>query len=457
MEPSMGSLEVDAANDKGCAVPPISVVLCSYSHGIGNGIAHVDQDLITGFDPSIIEIMPFVLRTGWPRGRKEVIDGAQHISLSDAYAVLREHLATADILHVNGAFDPVACHAAKSVGTPAIVEVMHQIEPGGLHEDIDIVVCVSELVRSVQTHSNTKVVHNGIDTDKFAFKPGRRDADLIHVIQVSNQCKKQHCELGDVVKKLKDPRVKPVMVGSRHAVAGIDSLGVVHDMPRVYHQADIHFLIENKAALGLVFLEGLACGTLPVVSADSGLSSVIHQEKVGWVVDPTVKGQELGVLQEAIATVSTPEFLCMQKRGRALVEERFSKKRMIAEYQSVYQELAKKPRDAPKKPEAWMHLALFVQLYTASNIQEAIPALVSFARDPRPIEPYFLKHPIGNTCVAFVLTVIGPAFLSEGYASFVSLLCKKFRQSRCITPYLDSLEQDVLTCLRSSSALKKSL
>jgi len=399
----------------------------------------------------MIDMRLFVMRPDWPKGKEENIDGARHISLSDAYAVLRGHLGAADILQVNGAFDPVACNAAKSVGVPIIIEVMHQVEPGGLHKDIDLVVCVSELVRSVQTHSKTKVVHNGIDTDTFTFKPGRRDPELIHVIQVSNQSKKQHYEMGDVVKKLRDPRVRPVMIGSRRPLAGIDSLGVIHDMPRVYHQADIHFLIENRAALGLVFLEGLACGTLPVVSADSGFSPIVRQERVGWVVDPAVQGQELDVLRTAVAAVDSPEFLLMQKRGRALVEEEFSKKRMLAKYQNIYQELAKKPRSIPIKPGVWMHLALFAQLCAAKNMQEAIPALVSFVRDPRPIEPSFLKHPIGNSCVAFILTVICPAFLNEGYASLVSDLCKKFRQSRCVTPHLDALERDMLTRRRSSS------
>jgi len=365
-------------------MPPITVVLCSYSYGVGNGIAHVDRELVTGFDPSSIDIRPFVLRANWPGGRQETLDGVRHLSLSDAYAVLCEHLDTADILHVNGAFDSVACHAAQSVGTPAILEAMHQVEPGGLHESIDMVVCVSELVRSVQTHSNIKVIHNGIDTDKFAFKPGRRDPELIHVIQVSNQSKKQHYELGNVVKELKNPKVKALMVGSRPPVAGFDSLGVIHDMPRLYHQADIHFLIENKAALGLVFLEGLACGTLPIASSDSGLSAIIRQERVGWVVDPAVKGQELEVLQSAVATVSTPDFFCIQNRGRALVEERFSKTRMIAEYQSVYQKLAKKPRNIPKRPGVWMYLALFAQCYAAHAMQEALSALISFLRDSRP-------------------------------------------------------------------------
>jgi hypothetical protein len=235
------------------------------------------------------------------------------------------------------------------------------------------------------------------------------------------------------------------MVGDRNPVAGIDSLGVIDDMARVYHQADIHFLIENRAALGLVFLEGLACGTLPVVSADSGLSSVIQQEKVGWVVDPTVKGQELDVLQSAVAAVDTPEFLCMQRRGRALAEARFSKKQMISEYQGVYQELAKRPRSAPKAPGAWMHLAMFAQFCAAKNIHEAIPALTAFLRDSRSIEPYFLRHSLGNICVVYILSVICPALLNKGYTSLVSDLCKKFRQSRCTGPYLDSLEKDLLT------------
>jgi hypothetical protein len=312
-----------------------------------------------------------------------------------------------------------------------------------LHEDIDIVVCVSELVRSVQTHAVTRVVHNGIDTEKFAFQAGRRDADLVYVIQVSNQSKKQHHELGEVVRALGNPAVRALMVGDRRPVAGADSLGLVHDMPRVYRQADIHFLIETRAALGLVFLEGLACGTLPVVSGDSGLAALVRQERAGWVVDPAVKGQELDVLRSAVVAVGTPEFPRMQQRGRALVEERFSKKGMLSAYQGLYQALAQKPRSKPKRPGAWMHLALFAQLYAAKNSPEALSALLALLRDPRPLEPGFLKHPTGNSCVAYVLAAIVPALLREGHTTPVSDLCRKLRQSRCASPYLDSLEREM--------------
>ena len=425
-------------------MPPISVVLCSYSHGVGNGIAHVDRDLAAGFDPSAVDIRHFVLRADWPEGKQAIIGGARHISLADAYAVLRDNLERADILHVNGAFDPVACHAAQAAGVPAVLEVMHQVEPGGLHENVSKIVCVSELVQSVQIHANTQVIHNGIDLDKFSFKPGRRDSEWIHVVQVSNRDKKQHYELAHVVQELNDPQVRAAMIGSRPPAAGIASLGVVHDMPSAYHQADIHFLIENRYALGLVFLEGLACGTLPVVSADSGLSAVMRQEKTGWVVDPAVKGQELDALRTAVATARTPEFLRMQNRGRALVEERFGQKRMLAAYQSAYRELAKRPRKKPEKPGAWMNLALFAQFYTAQAMGEALTALLAFLQDPRPIEPHFLRHPLGNSCVAFVLGSVCPVLLAGGHASLVSDLCGKFRQSRCISPHLDFLEKNMM-------------
>ena len=423
-------------------MPPISVVLCSYSHGVGNGIAHVDQDLVTGLDPSVVAIRLVVLRSDWPGGRRETLDGALHISLADAYDVLREELASADILHVNGAFDPVACHAAKAAGVPSVIEVMHQVESGGLHEDIDLVVCVSELVRSVQTHDKTKVVHNGIDTEKFAFQPGRRDAELIRVIQVSNRSKKQHYELGDVVRALGNPKVRALMVGDRHPVAGTESLGLVRDMPRVYHQADIHFLIEKRSALGLVFLEGLACGTLPVVSADSGAAAVLQQERAGWVVDPSVKGREIDALREAVAMAGTAEFLRMQQRGRALVEKRFDKKQMLSEYQSLYQEWGHRPRRVPKRPGAWMRLALFAQLHTAKNTREALSALSAFLQDSRPVEPHFLRHPLGNSCIALLLSVICPALRDEGHARLVTDICKKLRQSRCVSPLLDALERN---------------
>ena len=417
----------------------INVVLCSYSHGLGDGIAHMDASLRQGADRELFRLRAFVLRADFPAGRSEEREGAAHISLADAFGVLREEFRDADIVQVNGAFDPVAANAASVAGVPGIVEVMHLVETGGMHEGIDAVVCVSELVRSVQTDARATVIHNGIDTGRFSFTPGRRDAENVRVVQVANAAKALHYELADIARELDNPLLRPRMAGSRAPAPGVPSLGVVADMPAVYHDADLLFLIEKRSAFGLVFAEAMACGTLPVVSGDSGAAAFVRHGETGWVVDPVSRDEACRVLAEAAETVAKPRFLTMQRAARGLVESRFSTQHMLRGYQELWTALAARPAKQPVQAAAWMHLALFAQLLRHGN-ESAMTALEAFLAEPRPLEPSFLRHPMGQAALAYALRHGCPELLRRGLAPLVVLLCARLRRSRCASPVLDSLE-----------------
>ena len=418
---------------------PLKVVLCSYSFGLGNGIAHMDSSLTAGIDESTFSLKVFVLRPDFPLGHVEAIGKATHISLADAFTVLCEELADADILQVNGAFDPVASNAASVAGVPAIIEVMHQVECGGMHAGIDAVVCVSELVRSIQNHSRTIIIHNGIDTELFSFKPGRRHEDSITIVQVANSAKVLHCELAEIAQKLNNPSIRPVMVGDRAPVLGVPSLGLVSDMPAVYHESDLLFLIERRYAFGLVFIEGMACGTLPVVSADSGAIEFVHHGKTGWVVNPASPSHACRILEEATETVGSPKFTEMQINARALVEQQFSQERMLHDYQKLWTTLGCRHRKKPVKSAVWMNLTLFALLFRNGN-EYAVRALEEYLADVRPLEPYFLRHPMGQVTLSYLLQGIAPKMLELGAASLLSRLCSKLRHSRCASPLLDHFE-----------------
>jgi hypothetical protein len=400
----------------------------------------VDQEVIDGLDPTFFTLKAFVLRPDFPAGTHEVHGKASHISLCDAYPVLCEQLRGADILCVNGSFDPVASNAAATVGVSCIVEIMHQVETGGMHKDIDIVVCVSELVRSAQIHEHTVVIHNGIDTDRFSFKPGSHGHNGIHVIQVANAAKRLHRELEDIAAQISDPRLHPVMVGDRPSRPGSSSLGVIEDMPSVYHKADLLFLIEHRSAFGLVFAEAMACGTLPIVSGDSGAVAFVHPKKTGWVVNPASPTDAADKLREAADCVGSPQFLAMQRQARALIERDFSKERMLLDYQKLYAALGRRPKKKPGQAEAWMDLMLFIQLFQSKNTG-ALSALERYLADPRPLEPYFLRHPTGQAALQLVLLIACPSLLETGYAPLVSVLCRRLRRSRCVSPFLDNIER----------------
>lgn len=417
------------------------MALCTYSHGQENGIAHIDSALAAGVDKELFQLKTFVLRGDLPSGSLESRDGATHLALAGAYPFLCEQLLEADILHVNGAFDSVACNAAASAGVPAIVEVMHQVEAGGLHPAVDLVVCVSGLVLAAQRHVRSMVIHNGIDTERFSFKPGRREGAKVKVVQVANMSKDVHWELGDILGELADPGVEGLMVGGRKSVAGLPALGVVRDMPSVYHQADLLFLVEKRAAFGLIFAEAMACGALPVVSGDSGAVTFVRHGQNGWVVSvPESRANTLETLRLATEEAAGPRFLRMQLEARSLIERKFSLERMLRAYQDLYSALGRRPRKKPLKAEAWMELALCAQLYVHGN-PDTLTALENYLAETRPLEPCFLRHPVGDAALRIVLEYLCPDLIKKGYAPLASLLCSRLRRSRCVHPLLDEIEK----------------
>ena len=418
---------------------PLSLVLCSYSYRLGDGIAHVDANLITSLDPTLFKVKAFVLRPDFPPGHRERTDISLHVSLADAFDLLSEELAGADVLHVNGPFDPVACNAAAARGVPGIVEVVHQMEPGGLHPAVDALVCVSERVRSIQLREDAVTITNGIDTERFSFKPGRRDAEQVRVVQVANACKALYRELGDVAAELDEPRLVPFMAGDRPARPGVPSLGVRRDMPAVYHDADLLFLLEVDGAFGLVFAEALACGTLPIVSGDSGGASMVRHGETGWIVPADNMAKAADVLSEAAAAVRSPHFPAMQRKGREIAVSRYGKPRMLAQYQALYARLGNRPRKAPEAPPAWMHLSLFAQLFRFGN-PAALDVLERYITEPRPLEAYYARHPMGQAAITFVLRDACPALVSQGYGRLVRPLCMRLHRSRIQSPLLDAAE-----------------
>ncbi|GHV52290.1 hypothetical protein FACS1894206_00790 [Deltaproteobacteria bacterium] len=417
---------------------PIKVVLCSYSFGIGNGIAHADSSLIDGIDKNYFTLKPFVLRPDFAPGRVENDGRSSHISLLDAYAVLREESRDADVLQFNGAFDPVAANAAAASGVPGIVEVMHQMETGGLHEAVDNVVCVSELVHSVQTHEQAVVIFNGIDVGKFSFQPGRRDQEEVRVIQVANASKALHYELSELAAQLDNPALRQLVVGDRKPASGVPSLGVVEDMPPVYHNADLLCLIERRSAFGLVFAEAMACGTLPIISSDSGAVAFVRHGETGWVVYPLTPEAACSTLREAVNTVGSAQFVEMQYAARKLIESRFSRERMLSDYQKLWATAAERPRKAKRPPTSWMNLMLFELLIRDGN-PRATQLLKAWLDDPRTLEPHFMRQPLGQLVLVHALRDICPQMLKLGQNSLVQAMCAKLRHSRCITPLLDQV------------------
>ena len=397
----------------------------------------MDTALAEGLDPGQFSLTVYVLRPDFPAGKQEQHGCFLHISLADAYPFLLERFLETDIVQVNGAFDPVVANAAAAAGVPGIFEAMHQVEPGGMHPSIDAVFCVSELVRSVQIHPNTVVIRNGIDTEKFSFLPGRRYTEQVSVVQVANPAKQLYFELGEIAAEINRLEVHAFIVG-KPGCHGIPSLGVVSNMAAVYQTADVLFLLAKQDAFGLVTAEAMACGTLPIISWDSGAASFIVSGKNGWVVDKPEKALAADTLRRAIDTVATPEFIRMQRSARSTIVERYSRKHMLEGYQNIYTAYADRPRKPKQAPAAWMDLTLAALLFRHGT-DEALNSLERFNRGTLPLEPHFLRHPMGRAAVGAVLKDC-LMLATRGETTLPTGVCRRLRHSRVASPLLDALE-----------------
>ncbi|MBO4368583.1 MAG: glycosyltransferase family 4 protein [Desulfovibrio sp.] len=421
-------------------MPIRKLVHVSYSYGVSNGIAHIDECFLQAMWGDKITFVPFIIHPEYTKGREEESAyGLKHISLLDAFDRLYRESLDADVLQFNGAYDPVACNAAAQAGVPALIEIMHQVEEGGLSPSVDRVVCVSDRVRQVQTVPHTQVIYNGIDCTKFSYKEGRRSSDRIVCLQVSNSAKDLHCELGEVAALLNVPDFEAYSIGGRSPCGNITDRGVCTNMPEVFHEADLLFLLEKKAAFGLVFAEAMACGTLPIVSSSAGASAFVEHGKNGWVVDYHTIDDATAVLKEAIACIRTPQLKTMQRNARETVLKTFTQEAMIAAYRSLWEQLGSRSRKKPILSPAWMHYSTASLLFFHKN-PTYVDVLANIIAEDRVIEPYFLQHPQGQCTIQFFLEGILPALIASGMKACAKRLCAIFHKSRIYSPLLTRLD-----------------
>ncbi|MBL7159270.1 glycosyltransferase family 4 protein [Candidatus Microgenomates bacterium] len=121
------------------------------------------------------------------------------------------------------------------------------------------------------------------------------------------------------------------------------------------------FPIKWREPYGLIPVESMACGTPAVSFACGGAAETVVDGKVGFLVDPEdedlepkahVKGLDLKIkkrgvdgLVEAvqeIAKLENSEMIKLRKNCRRHVEENFSVKKMVEDYERVYQTILNK-------------------------------------------------------------------------------------------------------------------
>lgn len=266
----------------------------------------------------------------------------------DRLAKLVALFATADIAQFVGGFDPLSAEAARLARTPVIIELMHMVEPGQLYDYFDATICVSRVAASAQPdQTKCVVVHNGIDTDQFAFGEGTRDPNKIIIVECGRREKIKHVHLDELADELLalDPRVELWLAGNGQTGTSTDRLkflGPRHDIAQIYRRADLMFLMSVVEPFGLVALEAMASGALPVVADDGGLAEIVTDGVDGFLAPGHDRAAVVDAVKRAVAVVTGPDVETWRRRARQTVVDRFSGRQCVEQYERVYLDLVAK-------------------------------------------------------------------------------------------------------------------
>ncbi|VAX18668.1 hypothetical protein MNBD_NITROSPINAE03-1374 [hydrothermal vent metagenome] len=385
---------------------PLKLVYCtSWAGGSGHsGSAQSDMNLYRLINRELFDLTLVVADESDPgepsfaRLFKNLIK-IQYTGVHNRFDKLVDYFSEADIVQFQGGFDPMVCEAAKAARVPVLVETLRTIEAGGLYPHIDVSICVSNSVLKAQpAPGKATVIYNGIDLDRFTFtKSGRHDGKII-LLQASNRIKS--CfnldEIADEVLSL-DPQIEIWLAGSGQTLPSTDRikfLGAVEDIETVYRKADALVLFTDTEAFGLVVVEAMACGCLPIAPDIGGPAEIVTDGVDGWTVCPSDKKEALDVISQAITLKkkNNAKWESMRASARETVERKFSITRCVKEYEKIYLDLIKKkgrrakrgPALAPPAPEVDITDALY-HLY-AKRLDSLAESVKRMALSEQPVK-----------------------------------------------------------------------
>lgn len=277
-----------------------------------------------------------------------------------------EELASAvDVIHNHAFPESMTLYVGEHIDTPLVTTIHVQATP--VLDDALASFKKTNLISISHAHKKgfTKapidvVIHNGIDTDFYAYEPKKED----YMLWIGRLSKAKHSDgsymdpkgvkwaialaektgtplkLSGNVEDIKffNEEVKPHLSETIQWIGEISSEQPLpkEDVVRLMQKAKVFLMTVNwEEPFGLVMAEAMSCGT-PVIGFDRGaVNEVIVDGVTGFVVDPK-KG--VGGLAKALAKIDTIK----PEDCRKHVVEHFSIDHMVTNYENVYQQVKKK-------------------------------------------------------------------------------------------------------------------
>ncbi len=196
--------------------------------------------------------------------------------------------------------------------------------------------------KSMLRNCSIRLIHNGIDTEKFKTNGSKNTKPLILGVALAWTARKgleDFIRLREVISEnkadivligLSEQQIKNLPIG----IKGLSKTQSLDELVRLYNQASVLVNPTYADNFPTVNLEALACGT-PVVTYRTGGSPEAVDDKTGIVV---AKGDINALADSIMQVLNHPEKYSRENcQGRA--EKLFNKDRQFGKYIDLYEEL----------------------------------------------------------------------------------------------------------------------
>jgi glycosyltransferase involved in cell wall biosynthesis len=449
----------------------VRIAICSYSQGVGNGIARMDEYLLQYLDRSMFSVLYVFIDAKKDGLFERVSPGRIHLSLDIALEKLSDIFRHVDVIQFNGSYDPVVCSAAEIAGKKVVIEVMHNIEPGMMHRNVRHTICVSRTVQRAQLDvGKTSVIYNGVDTQKFVPARIRRYPGKIVVMQPARRDKVMHANLENIAPRIfaHNGNFEFWMVGPGQDKAydenfsAMKYLGVRADMEELYANADFMLLLSKGDSFGLVAAEAMACGCLPIVSHDGGAAEFVEHLKDGYVVDCS---RPEGIVPAILDALDARDDDAMRLAARRKALDMLDIKHSVRRYEQLYADMVSTScahehggtclsKELSAMESRMMTVAMFHR--HGRSMCELAPIFAKIALSEQVFDPSRLRHPFWGNVLEIVASVAHEIF-RDGNKDAVFRFYDKLLSSRIIFPrYLRNWQESSPTpdtCSRIQHAL----
>ncbi len=220
----------------------------------------------------------------------------------------------------------------------------------------DAVVCISEHVRTVALArarflppSRVRVIHNGVDVDRFGAVPHRPSTERVRFVAVGRLDPRKGLDLALEALAMV-PRAELEIVGDGEMRSSLEQTarrlglddrvrfaGWAADPRPAIERADAALSSAREEGLGIALLEAMAMARPVVAVPVGGIVEIVRDGETGWLA----RSRTADALARAMqAAIDAPEERARRGlRAREDVVERFSVAAMRRGYERVYAEL----------------------------------------------------------------------------------------------------------------------